>query len=126
MTSQDHTSPTSRFRLRKILTFSFRQGVHNVMEPAGMGLPVLVGPVHKNSAEAMAMIKSGGAVCASDARGIEAALEGWTENLSAREKAGRSALLVVERSAGATARTLELVEQFLVRGNNPALTRGDR
>jgi 3-deoxy-D-manno-octulosonic-acid transferase len=91
----------------------FRQGVHNVMEPAGMGLPVLTGPVHENSAEALQMINSGGAVAANDAAGLEAALGRWIGDPASREEAGSSALSVVERNAGATQRTVALVEEFL-------------
>jgi len=91
----------------------FRQGVHNVMEPAGMGLPVVTGPVHQNSTEALQMIKSGGARAANDAAGIEAALERLIVDPAVREKAGASALAVVEQNAGATARTVALVEEFL-------------
>ena len=78
-----------------------------------MGLPVVVGPVHQNSAEALQMIKSGGARAANDAAGVEAALERLIVDPAVREKAGASALAVVEQNAGATARTVALVEEFL-------------
>jgi len=91
----------------------FRQGVHNVMEPAGMGLPVIVGPVHKNSAEALEMIRSGGAVSADGADAIEAVLAKWAGDPAARKDAGARALEVVEKNAGATGRTVEMVEEFL-------------
>jgi len=41
---------------------SFRQGIHNTMEPAIYGIPVLYGPVHTNSYEAIKLLESGGAI----------------------------------------------------------------
>ncbi len=92
---------------------SFRQGVHNVMEPAGMGLPVIVGPVHQNSAEALEMIRMGGAASADDTAGIEAVIAKWAADPAARKEAGARALEAVKKNAGATARTVALVEEFL-------------
>jgi 3-deoxy-D-manno-octulosonic-acid transferase len=83
------------------------------MEPAGMGLPVAIGPVHQNSAEALEMVRTGGAVAAADAGGIEAALERWLSDPAARAAAGQKALRVVEGNAGATGRTLELIRGLL-------------
>ena len=92
---------------------SFHQGVHSVMEPAGMGLPVLTGPRHKNSAEALAMIRAGGAAVAKSATEIERALAAWIEDEGLRTSAGAKAKQVVEQNAGATARTMALVEKYL-------------
>lgn len=95
---------------------SFRQGVHNVMEPAGMGIPVVVGPVHGNSAEAMDMIEVGGAAEAGSVGEIESVLERWIKDEGQRASAGEKALQVVESNAGATARTVALTESFLPAG----------
>jgi len=83
--------------------------VHNVMEPAGMSLPVLIGPVRQNSAEAGEMVKRGGAVSAGDAEHLESALAAWIDAPEARARAGAAALAVVERNAGATSRSLALL-----------------
>ena len=91
---------------------SFRQGVHSVMEPAGMGLPIIVGPVHKNSAEAMLMVQHGAATAAADHRAIAAALEKLVSDPAQCEWAGREARAVVEQNAGATGRTMALLEEF--------------
>lgn len=39
---------------------SFRQGIHNVLEPAVYGVPVLYGPKHQNSQEALELLRRGG------------------------------------------------------------------
>jgi 3-deoxy-D-manno-octulosonic-acid transferase len=92
---------------------SFRQGVHNVMEPAGMGLPVVIGPVHRNSAEALEMLRSGAAVTAGDEAGLAAALGKFIADPDYRRQTGQAALAAVERNAGATARTMEMLKEFL-------------
>jgi 3-deoxy-D-manno-octulosonic-acid transferase len=92
---------------------SFHQGVHSVMEPAGMGLPVVVGPVHQNSAEALLMIKTGGAVAINDRAGLEGALTRLITDPDHVRRAGAAALSVVENNAGATARTMVMLEEFL-------------
>ncbi|MCF8267965.1 MAG: 3-deoxy-D-manno-octulosonic acid transferase [Ignavibacteriales bacterium] len=40
---------------------AFRAGVHNVLEPAVYGIPVVYGPRHTNSQEAVKLIQNGGA-----------------------------------------------------------------
>ena len=45
---------------------SFKQGIHNVLEPAVYGIPVLFGPKHENSQEAITLGKLGGAFVVKD------------------------------------------------------------
>jgi len=92
---------------------SFRQGVHNVMEPGGMGLPVIFGPEHKNSEEALEMLRDGGAEAVSSGEDIVAVVERWLDDEDKLAGAGKAALGVVERNAGATDRTVSLVREFL-------------
>lgn len=40
---------------------SFKQGIHNVMEAAVYGIPVMFGPVHENSFEALDLVRRQGA-----------------------------------------------------------------
>ena len=53
----------------------FGEGVHNVLEPAVYGVPVLIGPNHGNSHEAMELIKREGLIAVEDAAGLSAQLE---------------------------------------------------
>ena len=45
---------------------SFRQGIHNVLEPAVFGVPVIYGPKHTNSQEAVALSEKGGGFVIND------------------------------------------------------------
>ncbi len=49
---------------------SFRQGIHNTMEPAIYGIPVIYGPVHTNSYEAIKLLESGGALMVNNSQEI--------------------------------------------------------
>ena len=91
-----------------------RHGGHNMMEPASLGKPVIVGPHTWNfRGEMDLLLAAGGLVEAPDAQAVEAALRRW---LSAPDEAravgerGRAAIL---SSKGATARTLEVLRPLL-------------
>lgn len=92
---------------------SFRQGIHSVLEPAGMGLPVVFGPRHRNSAEALAMLEPGAAVTVNDEAGLAAELESLITSPERRGRMACAALAFIERNAGATERTLQVLARWL-------------
>ncbi|MFH1213912.1 MAG: glycosyltransferase N-terminal domain-containing protein [Candidatus Neomarinimicrobiota bacterium] len=92
------------------LTFvggSFRGSIHNVMEPAVAGLPVLFGPTYHNSQEAELLIKAGGGFVCAD----ETCLSGEIRRLLTRtteyQQAATAARQVILRNMGASARTVK-------------------
>ena len=90
----------------------FGRGIHNVMEPAGMGLPVIFGPRHLNSAEALQMKARGAAWSVANPAELFSVLERLFRDQAFRLEAGGKAEAVVLENAGATARTLELLRRF--------------
>ena len=90
----------------------FGKGVHNVMEPAGMGLPVIFGPRHQNSAEALQMRAREAAWTISSRTELAKILVQLLGDAKFRQQAGLKAEAVVLENAGATARTLELLRRF--------------
>jgi 3-deoxy-D-manno-octulosonic-acid transferase len=86
---------------------SFGRGVHNVMEPACFGLPVIFGPRHLNSYEALLMIQRGGAFPVEKGADIVEIAECLIKDESFLRQAGQSARAVVIENLGATGRTLE-------------------
>ncbi|WP_419950738.1 3-deoxy-D-manno-octulosonic acid transferase [Candidatus Palauibacter sp.] len=81
-------------------------GLHNVLEPAAAGLPVLFGPRH-DRADARALEEAGGGLrCPGGALG--GTLAGLADP-SAREHHGRAARTFVEARAGAATRTADLL-----------------
>jgi len=91
---------------------SFVRRVHNVMEPACMRIPVLVGPKHANAREAQLLIKAGGAFCVKDARQMEEKLLEFFRDDSARKASGRAAADYVRSNLGAARITAELIEKY--------------
>lgn len=85
---------------------SFKQGVHNVMEPAIYGIPVMFGPVHENSYEAIHLAKSqGGIVFENEIQATEI-LEKLFDDEVFRQKTGKKALEMAQNNIGATDKIL--------------------
>ena len=89
---------------------SFGSGVHNVMEPAVFGQPVLFGPRHENSAEALELASIGCAFAAGDSRGILEVLARLAEGAAERRAIGEKARDYIASRVGATAATLTILK----------------
>jgi len=85
-------------------------GLHSVLEPAAFGAPVLVGPRHHDSRDAMLLLRSGGARAVSDTADTAAALDEWFARETARRGAGEQARRLVHNGLGAAQRSAALVE----------------
>jgi 3-deoxy-D-manno-octulosonic-acid transferase len=84
-------------------------GLHAVIEPAALGVPVLFGPRWQSSRDARLLLEGSGGASASDASALAAILTKWLENQAARAAAGAAARAVVDTGLGAAERSLELV-----------------
>jgi 3-deoxy-D-manno-octulosonic-acid transferase len=85
---------------------SFKQGIHNAMEPAIYEIPVLYGPVHKNSYEAIQLAAEGGGFVIKNSSDLDSLLRRFTENEPERKKAGQAAGQFARRHTGATEKLL--------------------
>jgi 3-deoxy-D-manno-octulosonic-acid transferase len=88
-------------------------GLHSVLEPASFGVPVVVGPRHQGSRDALALLRAGGAATFSDERSAVAKLMAWLRNDTDRRQAGDEARQVVRDGLGAAERSTRLVESLL-------------
>ncbi|HYC49853.1 MAG TPA: glycosyltransferase N-terminal domain-containing protein [Gemmatimonadaceae bacterium] len=88
-------------------------GLHSTLEPAAFGAPVLFGPKHHRSRDALALLKDGGARAVSSAADVEQALLDWLLDSDARRTSGSAAQAVIERGCGAADRSVALVESLL-------------
>ncbi len=89
-------------------------GGHNVLEPALVGVPILVGPYMDNALESMQLLaKVGALVQAHDTAALISATATWLGDPLARSQAGVAAKAVVEQNRGALQRTLACVEEIL-------------
>ena len=97
---------------------SFRQGIHNIMEPAIYGIPLIHGPKHKIAPEASALNHYGGSsIITSGKEAAEAFNKLYTDN-TLREEMGRKAEEFSLQNTGTADRLIQQWEKYL-----PAFTK---
>lgn len=92
---------------------SFHGSVHNVMEPAIMGSPVLFGPTIHNSLEAFMLIDIGSGIMVKNSDEMVSELVELLNNREFREKLGKTAQLMIEENAGATEKIVASINDML-------------
>lgn len=92
---------------------SFRQGIHNVLEAAVFGIPVLFGPRHRNSHEPIMLVECGGGFVVEDTGETYRTLQNLLDDAGARRASGERAARFVQSHTGATDRFLEHLERRL-------------
>ena len=92
-----------------------RAGLHSVIEPAALGVPVLFGPRLHRSRDARLLLDAGGGLRVGDAAALERAAREWLGNEAARAAAGAAARAVVDRGRGAAQRSVGLLLELLER-----------
>ena len=81
---------------------AFTTGVHNVMEPSAMGLPVIFGPKHYNSPEAVDLLKRGSAFVVNNSEEFRVQLFRFLEDREQCKQLGLQARATIEAQAGAS------------------------
>ncbi len=92
---------------------SFRGSVHNVMEPAAMAKPVILGPTIQNAHEASLLVDRGGAKLVQTAQELADAITVWLDDADARTTAGDVGKQLIAENLGAVARTLAYLQAFV-------------
>jgi 3-deoxy-D-manno-octulosonic-acid transferase len=92
---------------------SFHGSVHNVMEPAVMGKPVLFGPTIHNSLEAMMLRERSAGIMVRDSEEMASELIKLLSDGELRERLGKSAQAMIEENAGATETIVSCINEFL-------------
>lgn len=91
-----------------------KHGGQNMMEPASLGCPVVVGPYVSNfRGEVDMLLKADGLVLADDAAGVEATLARWLGDPEEAQALGRCAREAIVASKGATERTFNVLRPLL-------------
>jgi 3-deoxy-D-manno-octulosonic-acid transferase len=93
---------------------SFKQGIHNSMEPAIFGVPVLYGPVHKNSYEAIQLARQNGGVVVHNKRDLFETLSELVLDEGKRNQLGEKALHFASANTGATEKLLDQWKNILL------------
>jgi 3-deoxy-D-manno-octulosonic-acid transferase len=76
-------------------------GLHNILEPAAFGIPIIIGPNHQKFPEAIALVHMGGCIAAADKKGLEEALSSLIQNEDIRNEKGHMAGTFVRMNRGA-------------------------
>lgn len=90
----------------------FRNALHNILEPAAFGIPVLFGARVRKFKEASDMVAAGGAQVITDGEALHCALSRLVDDRAHREAMGKANRKFVEDSAGATARVMEKLKKL--------------
>jgi len=86
---------------------SFRQGIHNVLEPAVYGIPVLYGPKIKNSQEAIKLADNNGGIVITDLKSSYRSFKSLLTNDNFRLELGKKSKDYVIGNIGATEKILK-------------------
>lgn len=90
-----------------------KSGIHNVLEPATFGVPVVVGPNFKKFKEAKDLISLGGCITSSNQESLEKALIGFRDDASLRKEKGQIALAYIESSLGASDKICDYIKKII-------------
>ncbi|MGD8413066.1 MAG: glycosyltransferase N-terminal domain-containing protein [Candidatus Latescibacterota bacterium] len=91
----------------------FSTGVHSVIEPAIEGLPVLFGPHHDNSFEALRLREAGAGFTVESGKDVAEVLSRLLADDEFRRTAGAAARAYVESQLGATQKCVAAIADYL-------------
>lgn len=86
---------------------SFTTGVHNTMEPAIFGNPVIFGSVYQNSFEAMELMKLGSAFSCANSAQMQEVLEKLITDQTYRKQIGENAKSLIINNIGASEKIIQ-------------------
>ncbi len=92
---------------------SFHNGIHNVLEPASYGIPIIFGHKYENSQEAIQLVEEKAAFTCRDENELYIQLESLLENETERIRCGEKVMSLVKKNVGATQRILSYIEKVL-------------
>ena len=92
---------------------SFKQNVHNVLEAAVYGIPVLFGPKIENSQETQELLRRGGGILIRNKREAYKQLRNLYSNEKLRKEKGQISLQYVNENLGATEKIIKEIYNYL-------------
>ncbi len=84
-------------------------GIHNILEPATFGIPIVIGPNYSHFAEAVEIIEIDAAISIKDATELHKTLNELLNNLELQKTLGNKAFQYVQKNNGAT----ETISKYL-------------
>lgn len=94
---------------------AFGSGLHNILEAAVFGCPVIFGPRHRDFPEAAKLIAAGGGFSVANGEALTALFTTFLAEPKTAQIAGNQAKMLVENHAGATNEILKFINnKFLI------------
>ncbi len=91
----------------------FATGLHNTLEPAVYGIPVVIGPNYKGFKEAEDLVALKGIIPISKANELKSVLDNFIENPDVLEETGKINSTYIAQNVGATPLIMEHIDQIL-------------
>lgn len=88
-------------------------GLHNTLEPATFGIPIIIGPNFQKFSEAVALVNSGGCVSVKTKTELEETLSLLIQNEDIRHEKGHICSTFVQMNKGAT----DMIMKYILNGN---------
>ncbi len=85
-------------------------GVHNILEPATFGVPIVIGSNYAHFAEATALVNMGGCISVSNKKELDHAFTNLIQNDEIRQENGHICSTFVQMNKGATAIILKHIQ----------------
>lgn len=92
---------------------SFKQNIHNVLEAAVYGIPVLFGPRIENSQETLELLRRGGGILIRNRREAYKQIRTLFSNEEFRREKGNIALKYVQENLGATEKIVKDILKYI-------------
>ncbi len=90
----------------------FATGLHNTLEPAVFGIPVLIGPNYRGFSEAVALVERGGLLVASRREDYNSIVEHLLSDPVFRKATGEINASYVRQNRGATTRIMDYIRSL--------------
>jgi 3-deoxy-D-manno-octulosonic-acid transferase len=89
----------------------FGGGIHNILEPAAVGLPIIIGPNYKKFKEARELVSAGGAFSVKNYKEFKTIVTQLTDKEAAMtQKARKVTRQYIKKNIGATEKIIEAIE----------------
>jgi len=86
------------------------KGIHNTLEAAVYGKPVLFGPNYKKFKEAIGLIETGGGICVNSSAELTSQLNKFLTNKEVLKSSSKNSFEFVKQNKGATEKILNYIE----------------
>jgi 3-deoxy-D-manno-octulosonic-acid transferase len=107
-------SSAYRYASIAVVGGGFGKGIHNILEPACWGIPVLFGPRYHKFPEAHQLLETGGTRTFKDYSGFESIMNGFITDENSRKLSAEAAGKYVSEKAGATKKIMKSLTQSII------------